>query len=111
MQGGVIAALADEAVAYALYSLVADGETFNTVEMKINFLGAVKEGNVTAEAHIAKRGRTICPGRIRGAPGRPSGGQGAVYLYSSDGEEVSPIIGPRDRGRQEEKYLGGRGSP
>jgi len=30
-------------VAYALYSLVPEGETFNTVEMKINFLGAVKE--------------------------------------------------------------------
>ena len=64
MQGGVIAALADEAVAYALYSLVADGETFNTVEMKINYLGAVKEGEVTAEAHIAKRGRTISLGEF-----------------------------------------------
>jgi acyl-CoA thioesterase len=64
MQGGVIAALADEAVAYALYSLVAAGETFNTVEMKINFLGAVKEGEVTAEAHIAKRGRTISLGEF-----------------------------------------------
>ena len=39
MQGGVIAALADEAVAYALYSLVADGEMFNTVEMKICLFG------------------------------------------------------------------------
>jgi acyl-CoA thioesterase len=64
MQGGVIAALADEAVAYALYSLVPEGETFNTVEMKINFLGAVKEGEVTAEAHIAKRGRTISLGEF-----------------------------------------------
>lgn len=64
MQGGVIAALADEAVAFALYSLVADGEVFNTVEMKINFLGAVKEGDVTAEAHIAKRGRTISLGEF-----------------------------------------------
>ena len=64
MQGGVIAALADEAVAYALYSLVPAGETFNTVEMKINFLGAVKEGDVTAEAHIAKRGRTISLGEF-----------------------------------------------
>jgi acyl-CoA thioesterase len=64
MQGGVIAALADEAVAYALYSLVTGGETFNTVEMKINFLGAVKEGEVTAEAHIAKRGRTISLGEF-----------------------------------------------
>ena len=64
MQGGVIAALADEAVAYALYSLVAEGERFNTVEMKINFLGAVQEGDVVAEAHIAKRGRTISLGEF-----------------------------------------------
>jgi uncharacterized protein (TIGR00369 family) len=64
LQGGVIAALADEAVAFALYSLVPEGEMFNTVEMKINFLGAVKEGDVTAEAHIAKRGRTISLGEF-----------------------------------------------
>jgi len=64
MQGGVIAALADEAVAYALYSLVPEGEMFNTVEMKINFLGPVKEGDVVAEARIAKRGRTISLGEF-----------------------------------------------
>lgn len=64
MQGGVIAALADEAVAFALYSLVKEGETFNTVEMKINFLGAVKEGDVEAVAHIAKKGRTISLGEF-----------------------------------------------
>ena len=64
MQGGVIAALADEAVAYALYSLVPEGETFNTVEMKINFLAAVKPEKeaVEAVAWIAKRGRTISLG-------------------------------------------------
>jgi acyl-CoA thioesterase len=64
LQGGVIAALADEAVAYALYSLVAEGETFNTVEMKINFLAAVKEGEVEAVAVIAKKGRTISLGDV-----------------------------------------------
>jgi len=64
LQGGVIAALADEAVAFALYSLVKEGETFNTVEMKINFLAAVKEGEVEAVAHIAKRGRTISLGEF-----------------------------------------------
>jgi acyl-CoA thioesterase len=62
LQGGMLAALADETVAFALYSLVREGETFNTVEMKINFLGAVKEGEVTAEARITKRGRTISLG-------------------------------------------------
>ena len=64
LQGGVIAALADEAVAFALYSLVKEGETFNTVEMKINFLGAVKEGEVEAVAHIAKKGRTTSLGEF-----------------------------------------------
>jgi uncharacterized protein (TIGR00369 family) len=64
LQGGVIAALADEAVAFALYSLVQEGETFNTVEMKINFLAAVKEGEVEAVAQIAKRGRTISLGEF-----------------------------------------------
>lgn len=62
LQGGMLAALADEVVAFALYSLVKEGETINTVEMKINFLGAVKEGEVTAEARITKRGRTITLG-------------------------------------------------
>jgi uncharacterized protein (TIGR00369 family) len=64
LQGGMIAALADEAVAYALYSLVSEGETFNTVEMKINFLSAVREGPVEAQASIAKRGRTISLGEV-----------------------------------------------
>ena len=52
-------------MAFALDSLVPEGEMFNMVEMKINFLGAVKEGDVTAEAHIAKRGRTISLGEFQ----------------------------------------------
>ena len=64
LQGGAIAALADEAVAFALYSLVKEGEMINTVEMKINFLAAVKEGEVQAAARISKRGRTISLGEV-----------------------------------------------
>jgi acyl-coenzyme A thioesterase PaaI-like protein len=36
----------------------------NTVEMKINFLSAVKEGEVIAEGRISKRGRTISLGEF-----------------------------------------------
>jgi acyl-CoA thioesterase len=64
LQGGVLAALGDETVAFALYSLVKEGEMINTVEMKINFLGAVKQGEIIAEARIAKRGRTISLGEF-----------------------------------------------
>ncbi len=64
LQGGMLAALADETVAFALYSLVKEGETINTVEMKINFLGAVQDGEVEAVARITKRGRTISLGDV-----------------------------------------------
>ncbi|MBM4274939.1 MAG: PaaI family thioesterase [Deltaproteobacteria bacterium] len=64
LQGGVITALADEAVAYALFSTVPEGEMINTVEMKINFLAPVKEGEIEARAHISKRGRTISLGEV-----------------------------------------------
>jgi uncharacterized protein (TIGR00369 family) len=64
LQGGMIAALADEAVAYALWSLVPAGELISTVEMKINFLAPVRQGPVEAMARIAKRGRTISLGEV-----------------------------------------------
>ncbi len=64
LQGGVIAALADEAVAYALFSLVPEGEMISTVEMKINFLAPVQNGQIEAQAHIRKRGRTLSLGEV-----------------------------------------------
>jgi uncharacterized protein (TIGR00369 family) len=64
LQGGMIAALADEAVAYALWSLVPEGELISTVEMKINFLAPVRQGPVEAVARIAKRGKTISLGEV-----------------------------------------------
>jgi acyl-CoA thioesterase len=64
LQGGVIAALADEAVAFALWSLVPEGESISTVELKINFLAPVRQGLVIAEAHIAKRGNNISLGEV-----------------------------------------------
>jgi acyl-CoA thioesterase len=84
LQGGVIAALADETVAFALYSLVKEGETINTVEMKINFLGAVQEGEVEATAHIAKRGRTISLGEFEVRQGERLVAKGlCTYIHLS----------------------------
>ncbi len=64
MQGGVIAAIADEAVAYALWSLVPDGEIINTVEFKMNFLAPVRQGLIEAQASIVRRGKTISLGEV-----------------------------------------------
>ena len=84
LQGGVIAALADETVAFALYSLVKEGETINTVEMKINFLAAVQEGEVEATAHIAKRGSTISLGEFEVRQGERLVAKGlCTYIHLS----------------------------
>jgi uncharacterized protein (TIGR00369 family) len=59
LHGGVLCDLADAAMGYAYASSLADGETFTTVELKINFLRPVWRGLVFASARLVSRGRTI----------------------------------------------------
>ena len=91
LQGGVIAALADEAVAFALYSLVKEGETLNTVEMKLNFLAAVKPETeaVEAVAWIAKRGRTISLGEFEVRQGERLVAKGLCTYIHLAGKKAS----------------------
>jgi uncharacterized protein (TIGR00369 family) len=44
-------------VAYA--STLADGESFTTLELKINFLRPFRNGLLTATARVVKGGRTV----------------------------------------------------
>ena len=41
------------------YATLAEGETFTTIELKINFLRAVRQGKLTAEARVVKAGGTL----------------------------------------------------
>lgn len=59
MHGGAIATLIDTAVAFAIISVSEPGARFTTVELKINYLSAIREGRVTAEAWIVRDGRRI----------------------------------------------------
>jgi len=54
--GGAITSLADTAVAFALMTLIQPGERVTTVEMKINFLAPVIEGELVGESRSFKRG-------------------------------------------------------
>lgn len=59
LHGGVIMALADSAGgACAILNLPADATGTTTIESKTNFLGAVREGVVTATATPLHRGGT-----------------------------------------------------
>jgi uncharacterized protein (TIGR00369 family) len=59
VHGGVLAALADTAGGLATYMAYPRGVRVATVEMKINYLEAIEDGSVEAEARVVRRGKHI----------------------------------------------------
>jgi uncharacterized protein (TIGR00369 family) len=59
LHGGVYCDLADAAMGFAYAATLNEGETFTTVELKINFLRAVRKGKLVAEAKVVKAGSTL----------------------------------------------------
>jgi uncharacterized protein (TIGR00369 family) len=59
LHGGIICDVADAAMGTAYASTLADGESFTTLELKINFLRPFWSGQLIATAHTVKTGRTI----------------------------------------------------
>ncbi len=65
VHGGAIASLVDAAAGVALFNGISPEEdSVSTVEMKVNYLAPVREGEITAEARIVKQGRTIAVGMV-----------------------------------------------
>ena len=59
VHGGIICDVADAALGCAHASLLEEGVTFATIELKINFLKPVWAGRLTAVGTVVKAGRTI----------------------------------------------------
>jgi len=63
LHGGVLCDLADAAMGMAYASGLEAGETFTTLELKINFLKPVWTGRLQAAGVVVKRGKTIGMGQ------------------------------------------------
>jgi uncharacterized protein (TIGR00369 family) len=59
LHGGVLCDIADAAMGIAYYSALAPGESFTTLELKINYLKPVWDAHLRASARMVKRGRTV----------------------------------------------------
>ena len=59
LHGGIICDVADAAMGVAYASTLGDGESFTTIELKINFLRPFKSGTLVATGRVVKAGRTI----------------------------------------------------
>jgi acyl-CoA thioesterase len=62
MQGGLIVALADEAIAHAMMTQLLPEEGLTTIELKSNFLAGVSSGELFARATVFKKGNSLVIG-------------------------------------------------
>lgn len=59
VHGGVLCDLADAAMGVAYASTLGEGESFTTLELKINFLRPVWRAELRAEGTVVQGGRTV----------------------------------------------------
>ena len=59
LHGGVLCDIADAAMGMAYAAALGEGESFTTLELKINFLKPVRTGKLTATGRVVKAGRTV----------------------------------------------------
>jgi uncharacterized protein (TIGR00369 family) len=59
VHGGILCDIADAAMGIAFATTLAPGESFTTVELKINFLRPVRNAQLRAEGRVVQRGRTL----------------------------------------------------
>jgi len=59
VHGGVLCDIADAAMGYAFASTLDSGESFTTLELKMNFVRPVFDEKLTARAKVAHRGKIV----------------------------------------------------
>lgn len=59
LHGGILCDIADAAMGMAFASTLASGESFTTIELKINFFRPVWEARLRAEGKVVRRGSSI----------------------------------------------------
>ena len=59
LHGGILCDIADAAMGIAYACTLDEGESFTTLELKINFLKPVWKSKLTATGRVVKRGRTV----------------------------------------------------
>jgi uncharacterized protein (TIGR00369 family) len=59
LHGGILCDIADAAMGIAFATTLAPGESFTTIELKINFFRPVWETTLKAEGKVVRRGGTV----------------------------------------------------
>lgn len=86
VHGGAIASLMDAVLVPAVGSVLGRNDRYSTVDLHVQYIGAVKDEDVVAEGWVTKRGRTVvfCESEAIGA------GSGRLIAKSVLTYNVSP---------------------
>jgi uncharacterized protein (TIGR00369 family) len=85
VHGGILAAMADTAGAVAAYTTVPKGVALATVELKINYLEAVPDGRIRADARILRTGRNFVVAECEIFDGKGTLAAKALLTYGAAG--------------------------
>ena len=62
VHGGVICTVMDEAIGWAVYNTLEEGQRAVTAELKINFLAAGTGGTITGRGRVIRKGKNLVTG-------------------------------------------------
>ena len=90
VHGGFAATLLDSALGVAIFSTLAKGDAWTTLELKVNFVRALTKdsGPVRAEGRIVHRGRTVAT-----SEGDLKDRAGKLYAHASTTCMIFPVKG------------------
>ena len=92
VHGGALFALADHAAGWAAFSTLAPGEQCATLEMKINYIAAIRHEDCVAEARVVHKGQTsiVVEAEVKSASGRLTAKSLATFMvWKSKSSPVS----------------------
>jgi uncharacterized domain 1 len=99
VHGGILCDLADAALGVCWAATLDEGETFTTVELKINFLRPVRDGRLRAVGTVTKRGRHIGMTECESLTRRTPRGQGVGDADDVAGRAGRGPLGSRQAAR------------
>lgn len=72
IQGGMLAAMLDNAMSVALIQTLAEDDFFSSLEIKVSFVAPAQEGSLVGEGRVLRRGRSIAflEGELRDGDGK-----------------------------------------
>ncbi|HEY9233524.1 MULTISPECIES: PaaI family thioesterase [Phenylobacterium] len=80
--GGYVAALADQALAFAAMTVVPDGAAFRTINLNLNFVRMGRNHGLNIEARVVSRSRRLITARVEFRD------QAGVLLAEATGQQL-----------------------